>query len=246
MRSFLRYLAILPALLLAASAYGQPRLVLGSVVDQSANYSGRLLQMIYTEAFRQLHIEFEIKTYPALRSTIESTAGNIDGEIIRSAEYGAAHPELVRVDEPVVRATMAVFSHDPAIRVGGWSALRGKAYRVEFRSGYEVLRQRLAALVPPQYLSSVADGRLGLKKLAAGRTDLYIDAEEYVTPMLATAEFQGIGIHHAGTLETVPLYCYLHRRHAALAPRLAGVLRGMRASGVIERYKEAARKAPPG
>jgi hypothetical protein len=37
--------------------------------------------------------------------------------------------------------------------------------------------------------------------------------------------------------ESAPMFPYLHRKNAELAPRLAAVLRQMKAEGVIARYR---------
>jgi len=224
----------------------EQRIVLASFVDKES-YAGRMLEMIYRDAFQQLHIALELRIYPAARASVETAAGNADGELVRSYDYAALHPELVRVDAPILETTTSAFAYRADIHVHGLESLRGSGYRIEYRAGYPVIRQHLLAVVPENTLSTAADAELGLKKLAAGRADLYVDADETVLPLMQREPYKGTGIYKAGIMETNPLYCYLTRRHADLAPRLAEVFRKMRASGAFDRYRALARAqtAPP-
>jgi len=218
----------------------EQRIVFASFVDKES-YAGRLLDLIYRDAFQQLHIEFEERIYPAARASVETAAGNADGEIARSYGYGPIHPELVRVEAPLLDATTSAYAYRPDIRVHGLESLRGSGYRIEYRAGYPVMLQHLLSVMPEASLSTAADAELGLKKLVAGRADIYVDVEETVLPLLEREPYKGAGIYKAGVVESNPLYCYLTRRHADLAPRLAEIFKKMRTSGALDRYRALAR-----
>ncbi|MES2262670.1 MAG: hypothetical protein V4724_29455 [Pseudomonadota bacterium] len=81
-----------------------------------------------------------------------------------------------------------------------------------------------------------------MRKLALGRTDLYVDVDDFVAHALNREEFRNSSIRAAGALETIALYPFLQVRHSALAPRLAAVLKTMKANGNTERYKAALQK----
>jgi len=49
--------------------------------------------------------------------------------------------------------------------------------------------------------------------------------------------FDGSKVRIAGTMQTIPLYPYLHKRHSELAPQLAGAIKEMKAAGLIEEYR---------
>ncbi|WP_296000790.1 hypothetical protein [Rugamonas sp.] len=240
--SLLRSALLATLMLGCAAVQAQDKIILASIVDQDS-YAGRLLQLIYSDAFAQLHLDVELRYYPAARASAESKAGNVDGETSRSYEYGALHPELLRIEALVLSVTTSAFAHDPRIRVHGLESLRGSGYRIEYRAGYARAARQLVGVVPPALLSSVVDSRFGLKKLAIGRTDLYIDVEETVLPLLDVEPFKSAGIYKAGVIDSFPVYCYLGRRHAGLAPRMAEILKKMKASGTLERYRMMARAA---
>lgn len=213
-------------------------IVMGSMLEQQSSYAYRWLQLIYTEAFRQLNVTMTIRTFPAARASAEAIAGNVDGELARGYDYGGMQSVLIRVAEAPLVASDVAYTRDPDLRLSnGWESLRGTSYRVDFRFGYPVVQQRLAAVLPPGAFAGVLNAELGLRKLVIGRSDLYIDAAEIVEPMLASAEFRNAGIRQAGLMERVPVYAYLNRKHEKLALRLAAVIKKMRDSGEVEHLR---------
>jgi hypothetical protein len=75
------------------------------------------------------------------------------------------------------------------------------------------------------------------RKLAAGRTDLYIDGELLVEGVLRGAEFRGTSIHRVAVMEQLNGYAFLQPKHKALAIRLSATLTQMKKEGVIEAYR---------
>lgn len=218
------------------------KLVLASMFDRQDGGVGLLLNMIYTEAFRRMGVGLEIRSFPATRARVEALAGNVDGEVARAYEYGALQRSLVRVPEATLTATTSAYARDPAIHLDGWESLRGTLLRVEFRAGYAITEQHLEAVVPVDRLSRVATGEQGLKKLALGRSDIYVDNDEFVESVLASGLLGPVTIYKAGVLDHSPIYAYLNKRHAHLAERLADVLRKMKAEGEIERIRAQVRE----
>ena len=86
-----------------ARAASPDTVVLGS--DQEAvSVTGIWMRRIYAEAFRRLGIPIEFAVYPTKRLSTTLDEGGIDGEFVRVHAYAAAHPNLVRVEEPVFSA----------------------------------------------------------------------------------------------------------------------------------------------
>ena len=217
-----------------APASAQTILIASSFDDSPV---GRLHMLAYEEAFRQLGLSTSYRTLPPARSVAELEAGTIDMDLARVYDFGLAHPALVRVEEPLMQLTAAAYSRNPAIELRNWEGLRGKDYLVEYRLGQAVFKRRLEAVLPAARINAIADTRQGLLKAAAGRTDIYFDIDEVVTPLLATPAFRDAGLRRLAILETASTYAYLHKRHASLAPQLAAVLRAMKANGTMERLR---------
>jgi polar amino acid transport system substrate-binding protein len=76
--------------------------------------------------------------------------------------------------------------------------------------------------------------------LLTGRVDYYceIDAAQSA---LYSPEFKGASVRPLLTIgDRIVLYPYLYKKHAELAPRLAAVLKGMKAEGLLERFRHEA------
>lgn len=218
---------------------GNNVIVLTTIVPKDDHPLGKLVDRIYRDAFGRLGLVFVYRYRPPLRGTLEAENGRVDGEMGRGADYGAAHPNLVRVREPVLHLTLAAYTANPNITLGKWDDFRLKKYRTEYRMGMLMPKSRLTPRVQSDLLSSVPATLHGLKKLAAGRTDVYVDFEEYVEPLLRAEQFMNIErIVKAGTMERVAIHAYLANKHAKLEPRLSEVLRKMKKEGVVDRYRE--------
>lgn len=216
-------------------------IVMASLVSNKEGFPSRWLHLIYTDAFHQLGYTLEIRVLPAARASAEAAAGHVDGELARSYEYAAAQPNLVRVPEPTFFATTTAYARRADIHLSpGWDGLRGARYRVEYRLGYPVIGSKLAAVVAPGYLGGVQNAETGLRKLALGRSDLYVDVADTVDALLVRAEFADAGIHPVAELGRGPIHAFLGKQHAALAPRLGAVLKKLRESGQTERYRQQA------
>ena len=216
-----------------ARAGDRPAIVLASVASASDGFAARWLALIYGDAFGQLGLPLEIRSYPAARAAVEAAAGKVDGELARGPGYETT---LLRVPEPTVFANVTAYAARGITLPPGWGGLRDTPYRVEYRLGYTVMGKKLAAVVAADRLGTVRNAETGLRKLARGRIDLFVDNAETVEPILRRPEFDGARIHAASELERMPVYAYLHPRHANLLAPLAAILKKMRDSGQIERY----------
>lgn len=241
----MRHRPVLALILLLGLAAGPSRagseatrIVMATMLEQQNSFAGRWLRLIYTEAFQQLGVAVEIRSFPAARASAEAIAGNVDGELARGHDYATMQTALMPVPEAPFSASSAAYTRNPDIHLpNGWESLRGTNYRVDFRFGYPVIQQRLASVLPPGGFSGVLNAELGLRKLVVGRADLYVDTVEVVEPMLASPEFVHAGIRQAGVMERMPIYAYLNKKHEKLALRLAAVIRKMRDGGQIEQLR---------
>lgn len=221
-----------------AHGHGQEATPFYMGVDVEPNtYTYKLVALIYTEAFKRLGIPFQLSTYSLARRAALASEGAIDGEVSRIYAYADAHPDLVRVEEPVLDFSFALFSADPNLRLQRLEDLATSHYIVEYRRGILMCENTLAKYIPAERLSNVTGTEQGVKKLIAGRTDLYCDIETYVPEALRAPEFKGVTtVRKALRFASVPTYPYLAKKHAALAPRLAATLRQMRAEGLFGEY----------
>ena len=227
---------VAPALSQTAAETVKPFIM--TVDGEPTTYGSRWVTLIFTEVFKRLGVPLRLENYTLARRAALVEEGSADGETSRVYAYGNHHPHLVRVEESLVDLSFALYSANPAVRLERLEDLRASSYLVEYRRGILLCETTLKQAVPAERISDVPTQQQGLKKLLAGRTDLYCDLEAYVRQELQSPEFKGTSIRKAISVgNAVPTYPYLHKKHAALAPRMAAVIRQMKAEGLIEAYR---------
>ncbi len=204
---------------------------------------GQWLSLIYHEAFRRLGYDFRYINVPAKRASALSDSGEVDGEIHRVANYSVNHPDMVRVEQSHYSGRFVAYAVEPIVLAAGWDSLKGSGYRIEYRFGTEYSHAMLTTRVNPANLSAVITPEQGLQKLAFKRSDLYIDLSFNVDILLDDDRFRNAGIHQVATMEEVQGFSFLHKKHAALAPKLATVLAQMKNENLIELYHKQALQA---
>ena len=240
----------LAALVSAAIAFGcpcttgvaaEPAFVIGT--EQSNTYFGLIFHKVFTEAFRRLAIPVEVVDYPLPRLTWMLEQGQIDAEASRGASYGQAHPLLVRVDESFIDARWVLYTARPELKISGLDDLARLNLEGSWRRGVLVCEQTLKSLLPADRMADVTEADQGLNLLLAGRTDFYCDVDVNMGEKLRLPRYRGARqVRELWVVGSSPLYTYLHPRHAALAPRLSEVLRQMKAEGLVDRYRQEARR----
>lgn len=222
------------------------KIVLVSSHDTRNSFYGRWLFLIYTEAFRRLGYDFQYDGYPGARAPVMAENGDVDGEIYRSADYAKVTKNLIRVGEPHFLASYGAYAVKPGITLDGWKSLKKTDYRVEYRRGSKQPEAALTAIIKPENLSSITTAEQGLKKLIAGRTDVYVDTVYVVAETqsrLNSTGFPANKVYQAGIMVSENTYVYMHKKHSALVPKIAKVLKEMKQEGLIEHYKKIALKA---
>lgn len=202
----------------------------------------RWAKLIYIEAFKRLGIPVEVVTYTLARRSALVESGAIDGEVSRIHGYADAHPELIRIEEPVMDFTFSVFTANPKLVAKNLEELPSTAL-VEYRRGILLCENSLKKSLPAARLSDVPLSDQGIKKLLAGRTDAYCDINSYVKEALNSDELKGSsGVRKLFDIASLPTYPYVFRKHADLAPRLTAVLKQMRAEGLLAEYPKQAER----
>jgi len=224
----LRRAFLLAACALALPAAGEPALVLnaaGAAPFIRPDGSG-FSNVIAREAFQRIGREVQVVSLPAERALRLADEGRIDGELGRLGGLEALYPNLLRVPEPIARVELVAFSRDPSIPAE-LGALRERA--VGLVRGWKFFEHALAGA---KQVVTASDAEQLFRLLSLGRVEVAL-YERSMGAALLTA----LGIRDIHRLEP-PLarpevYTYLHRRHAALVPRLAEALRAMKRDGFI-------------
>lgn len=208
--------------------------------DLSENsFTGKWMRLVYAEAFRRLGIPLDIGIYPLKRLSSMLDAGELDGELLRVHAYAADHPNLLRVEEPVLEVVIVLYATNPELQLNRLEELPAKDWYADYRRGVGVCERLLENAFPRDRIYDVTTTEQGLRKLLAGRADIYCDLDLAVLAELYSNTFQGVTnvrkLYSVGN--PIPLHPYLHRKNAGLAPRLAATLKQMKVEGLIQRYR---------
>ncbi|MES2148880.1 MAG: hypothetical protein V4508_03710 [Pseudomonadota bacterium] len=221
-----------------------PQLVLAAPADLMRTPEGAWLSLIYTDALGQLGYRLVVGEYPLARGLALVESGKVDGLLQRAAAFGKLAPALVRVSESHFSAQFAAYGLGSYEGIDGWQSLAGRALRLTCRRGIALCATELGQSIGQDKVAQANTTELGLREVLNGRTDLFLDSMSAVEPQLSNDEFRGTGLHAVGMLSKTALHVYLNAKHAALAPRLARVLKKMKDDGVVEKYRVQSGRAP--
>lgn len=228
-------------LLLSAHTPASPVFTMAFGKDPKLDAQYSFYEHVYREAFRELGYRFTYKIFPSKRSSLNANRGIVDGEPQRVFSYGQKFTNLIRVEEPIfTNRTIAVSNmttpNHSALQVNGPESLEGKNLRVDYIRGSVWSKTHLEPIIPEAYLLAVASTEMGLTRLEAGRSDILVALEPQLLKLLSLPERKNSSLKPIGVLGQNDSYPYLHNRHKELAPKLAGIIRQMKADGRYNQY----------
>ncbi|MCP5157943.1 MAG: transporter substrate-binding domain-containing protein [Gammaproteobacteria bacterium] len=201
------------------------------------------LDQVIIEAIRRTGIEAEIVCLPNVRALKSVDEGDYDGNYARIAGIKKHFSHLIPVPEKVMDMVFVAFAAPELIVYGdGWEIIQNR--NVALVRGWKIYeesvlahqpRTALTVTEPEQLFRMLQAGHveLALYELWSGRyllNQLGIDDIDAVEPPLAIRE----------------MFLYLHERHAALAPRIAAALRGMKQDGSYQQLADKLLKSGAG
>ena len=211
---------------------------MGANADEST-FMGSWTRKIHREAFRRMQVPMEFTQAPLKRITMMAEQGAIDGELSRAPAYGAAHPEMMRVDVTLMEASFSIYTAKPMPGIERIEDLRDKGnLQGAYTRGVLGCENVLQPMFAPNRLTAVPSAKNGLGMLAIGHADFFCDSSTgMLNALMSDAGRKGLQPHKLFDLgPKVALSPYLQKKHAALVPVLAATLKQMKAEGLFERY----------
>lgn len=187
------------------------------------------LDAVAGEAFRRAGVRLKLVRQPAERGLINANSGVEDGDLTRIIGLEAQYPNLIRVPERLAVWEFAAFSKQRA-QAATWEAL--KARPIGHIRGWKIYERELADA--PTVITAEDSAQL-FRQLQRDRIDVAL-FERWQG--LARIRREGMRDVHVldPPLARRDMYIYLHKRHAALVPRLADALREIKAEGLYDRW----------
>jgi len=189
---------------------------------------GEILKAVYA----RLGIELQFVEVPPLRSLRESSEGHVDGEVQRILAVESQYPTLRAVRPSINYIEPSAFVKGRDFKVEGWASIEGMRVGIVRGVGSSEAGTRGMSQV-----TAVASMEVLMRMLAADRID--VAANDRLSGQLV---LRRLGLEAQvralePPLQHIPLFHFLHVRHAALLPRVEEVLRGMATSGELERLR---------
>ncbi|WP_457324470.1 substrate-binding periplasmic protein [Roseateles sp. P5_E11] len=197
----------------------------------------RIGSEILKVAYARLGIDLQFVAVPALRSLLESSEGRLDGEVQRILNVEVQYPTLLAVRPSINYIEPAAFVKKLDFKIQGWPSIA--AYQVGIVRG---VGSSEAGTQGMSRVTAVPSMEALMRMVAAERIDVAVNDRLSGMLILQQLGLQG-EVHPLDLpLQHIPLYHFLHVRHAELLPRIEETLRGMAASGELEQIRSRAVK----
>ncbi|BES73242.1 transporter substrate-binding domain-containing protein [Marinobacter nanhaiticus D15-8W] len=222
----IRILFILTALASASAwAYDRPnRLRLAAIPANPLNQVGAPLM---EDIYRQLGITIDVLETPPPREVALYQEGMIDGTLGRVDGFSLQAPQAIRIPVPLTHIKLVAFSTleklprlakglDPPLQIG---QLRG----IDF--GLETSGQVETTLVntTEQLMAMLARRRIDVAIASELGGAFYVQSNNYDDVRIV-----------AQPLKMIPVYHYLHSKHAPLVPKVTGIMQRLHDRGYLE------------
>jgi polar amino acid transport system substrate-binding protein len=204
------------------------------------------LQSLTSEAFNSLDMDVRVRTLPADRCLKDANSDNgADGDALRTSYISKDFRNLLKVPEEIFTLTFVAFSKDKDFQTNNWGSL--KPYNVAHIKGMKAITRNLS-VVKPKSVQEVENAQLLFTLLAKGRTDVVVwgSIEGLIANEKLGQENEGlrqetekIRVLHP-SLQTLPKYLFLNKRHKKLIPEIDAVLKEMKKNGSYQRIYEQA------
>lgn len=186
------------------------------------------LDAVAGEAFRRAGVQLRLVKLPAERGLISANADVEDGDLTRIAGLEAQYPNLVRVPEKLIDWEFAAFGKNAALPVR-WETLR--TYPVGHIRGWKIYEQKMAGT---PHVVTADDPMQLFRQLQLDRTEVALYERWQGLSLIREKGWTDVHLL-APLLARREMYIYVHKRHAALVPRLAASLRAIKAEGMYDR-----------
>lgn len=232
LRAFCRTCAVCLVIVAGAAAWAQAPLRFSRIENMPDQFvGGEILRVVYS----RLQLPMELVDMPAKRALIESSTGNLDGEVQRNIRVQEQYPTLLPLRPAINFIEPSVFSRNHRSDIKGWESIKDD--HVGIVRGVGTSEDGTRGM---RHVDAVTNLDQLMWVLAADRIDVSVcDA------FSGLAALKRLGLQDSIKLQTpalqrIEIYHFLHEKHRGLIPRVERVLKEMHASGDLERLRRQA------
>lgn len=188
---------------------------------------------IIREALRRIGYKMRATQLPAERALKNANKGIDDGDMLRIAGLQGLYPNLIQVPESVMSIELMVFTKNHTNTVSKWDDLN--PYSVAYITGWKILERNVSKF---HEVSKVKNVEQLFTILMKDRVDIILYERWVGLGYMKSHQITGIKIHEP-PLSKQLVYVYLHKKHKDIIPKLAKMIKEMKADGSYQRaYKD--------
>ena len=180
---------------------------------------------LYGQIYARLGIDLEIIECSPVNCGTLADKGILDGEVARDADYNKIYTNLVRIDESLASINVTAYTADESINIQNPEDLKNATNPVAYIPGHKKTHTLLASMLPRDRLIKVTDWKEGLDKVVADKAVIYIGLEPSISQALKSDTYRDKKIRKLFILNRVPLYSFIHKKHAIIKDDLESVIR---------------------
>lgn len=195
----------------------------------SSDKAPGFLDTLAKEAFSRLGIELEVLILPAERALINANKGIEDGNLLRIKGLEKRYPNLIRVPEKMMDSEFVGYALGDIAEKPGWGRLSN--HTITFVKGWKIFESNVK---DAESIVAVGDAAQMFTLLQQQRADVAL-YEKWQGLFLARK--QGVKNYHIlePPFVTMEMFMYLNKKHSALVPKVARVLKEMKDDGTYKR-----------
>ncbi|MFZ6873907.1 hypothetical protein ACO0LF_17765 [Undibacterium sp. Di27W] len=174
-----------------------------------------------TENYKKLGVQIEFVNLPGNRALQESNSGRLDGELMRKAGLSTEYPNLLQIPVPLATTNTVAFSLNKNMDTDhGWDSLREHSFSYE--TGTKVIEQNTQGFSTAHAEQNI---KTAFRQMLNKRVEMIVIDEQAGLQLVKEMGLEGTVHMLTPPVSTIPLYHYLHKKHADLATRLEALLR---------------------
>jgi polar amino acid transport system substrate-binding protein len=189
-----------------------------------------ILESRIKEAFARLDLNAELLYAPSSQRALMRANQEGDGDAGRVTDIKDIAPlhtaNLILVPEPIMTMELAVYGKDLSFPVTGWQSLQNSHNGA--RIGAKILEEN----IPGQRTFLPTTVQL-VRMLDAGRIDTMVEWKRMADHAIRSVGSTDIR-QLTPLLKVQPFHLCLHKKHAALVPKLNKVIRQMKEEGLLD------------
>lgn len=195
----------------------------------STNEQTGFADYIIREALRRIGYKMKSLQLPAERALINANNGLDDGDMLRIAGLQDFYPNLIQVPESVMTIELMAFTKNRTYSIYKWDDLN--PYSVAYITGWKILERNVNKF---HEINKVKNVEQLFTILMKDRVDIILYERWVGLGYIKSHKISGIKIHEP-PLSKQLVYVYLHKQHIDIIPKLAKMIKEMKADGSYQR-----------